>query len=141
MQSVGKTPQCVERELGEILTARNAAISNADEIPGIGPPDLCWVQRTAKGLFRTKTPKKQGYYHWVVGLNVTSPAAIAAYFARLSSSVKKVGYYQGMGVARDCGIERGIYCCYDPFSEMDVWVDLAFPGSSVSRCLDRQGYL
>eukprot|EP00210_Caulerpa_lentillifera_P004365 g4163.t1 len=141
MESVGKTPQCVERELGEILTARNAAISNAEDVRGIGPPDLCWLQRTAKGLFRKNKPKTQGYYHWVVGLNVTSPAAIAAYFARLTSGVKKVGYYQGMGVAREFGIERGIYCCYDPFSETDVWVDLALPGGSVTRCLDREGYL
>jgi len=44
-------------------------------------------------------------------------------------------------VGRDIIIERAIYCSYDPFSEMDVWIEVAMPGSAVSRALDKQGYL
>lgn len=94
MESVGKTPECVEGVLGEVLAARNAAIANAGDVPGVGPPDLCWIQRTGKGIFNTKKPKRQGYYHWVVGLAVTSGASIAAYFARLTSTSKKVHPYK-----------------------------------------------
>jgi len=90
MESAGKTPECVERNFGEILASRNAAIQNPNDVPGAGPPDLCWIQRTAKPLFNKKT-KTQGYYHWVVGLSITSEASAAAYFARLTSKGKRVG--------------------------------------------------
>ena len=46
-----------------------------------------------------------------------------------------------MGVGREFAIVRGIYCCYDPFSDLDIWVEIAVPGSAISRGLDRQGYL
>ena len=90
MESVGKASECVEHALGEVLAARSAAITNSENVPGVGPPDLCWIQRTARGIFSMKKPKMQGYYHWVVGLPVTSSASIAAYFARLTSTKKKV---------------------------------------------------
>lgn len=154
MESIGKDPECAEFELGEVLAARSAAIANVDNVPGVGPPDLCWIQRTAKSIFNKKNPKTQGYYHWIVGLNVTSCASIAAYFSRLNASTKKVskwlsdfsclwqmGYYRGMGVGRHFAIQRGLYCCYDPFSGMDIWVEVSLPGGATSRALDRQGYL
>ena len=93
MQSAGKVPECVEQQLGEVLAARNAAIANAEDVPGVGPPDLFWIQRTAKAIFSKKKPKMQGYYHWVVGLAVTSTASIAAYFARLAAADRKVGVH------------------------------------------------
>lgn len=54
-------------------------------------------------------------YHYVHGLEVSSAAAIAAYFVELSRRMD--------------GLASGTFCCFDAFSRVDLRIDFVFPGS------------
>ena len=70
------------------LAARNAHLADA---ASLGPPDLCCLQKvfeprrnTIGGLLGTAEsgapaaePQAQGFYHHVIGLDVSSPAPVA----------------------------------------------------------------
>lgn len=55
--------------------------------------------------------------------------------------VAQAGFLQGILSAKDSVVERGIYCCYDPFSMLDVWCDMSVPGGVVARAVDSMGDL
>eukprot|EP00803_Ostreobium_quekettii_P010857 evm.model.scf_4208.2 EVM.evm.TU.scf_4208.2 scf_4208:1263-7461(-) len=55
--------------------------------------------------------------------------------------MEKVGFLQGLLSAKDYTVERGIYCCYDPFSQLDVWCDMCVPGGVVARAVNSVGDL
>ncbi len=52
--------------------------SKIGDFKGFGPPDLCYFIREEKGgLFSAS--KKSGYFHYVYGVDTSSPATAAAY--------------------------------------------------------------
>ncbi|GMH38881.1 hypothetical protein BSKO_06779 [Bryopsis sp. KO-2023] len=139
MESIRKTPENVERRFGEALGARDSALALLGKRPGLGPPDLCWVQKRVKKVFR-KNFEVRGYYHWVLGLDVASETSASSYFASLNAAVEKPGFLQGL-VPREYNIERGIYCCHDPFNCVDIWCDLQSEGKIMARAIDTKGYI
>ena len=46
---------------------------------------------------------------------------------------------QGLWYSAETKIERGFYCCYDPFSRLDVRCELCIPGGVVCGALDAEG--
>ena len=68
-----------EHELGKAMQKRQ------DLIPtyGIyGPPDLCYViKEIKKGFLSSET--KQGFYHFVYGVDTSSSASVAAYMTSI----------------------------------------------------------
>lgn len=46
---------------------------------------------------------------------------------------------QGLWYSAETKIERGFYCCYDPFTRLDVRCELCIPGGVVCGALDAEG--
>ena len=58
-----------------VIKQRNAILG---DFKGLGPPDLCYFVREEKGGMFTGH-KKAGYFHYVYGVNTSSPQTITAY--------------------------------------------------------------
>lgn len=84
MNSLRDTPERIEQHFGEAVLARDDAIKRLGRKEGIGPPDLCWVRKYATNTLGFRTGEPQGFYHWVQGLEMSSAASVAAYFAQLT---------------------------------------------------------
>ncbi len=80
----------------------------------------------------------QGYYHWVLGCELSSPAAIAAYFSSLIAAVESVSFISGMFTTTEFKVARGFYCAYDPFSRLDLRCELSVPGGVRVAAIDAQ---
>ena len=141
MESLKGVVENIEVEFGDSILARDDAVGQLANHPGLGPPDLCWLQKGAKNTLTGSTAPPEGYYHHVLGRDVSSTAAIAAYFALLNSLVEHVGMLQSLWLAKEWTIQRGFYCCYDMISQMDVRCELCVPGGVVAGAVDAQGQL
>ncbi len=69
------------------------------QAPGLGPPDLCWLQKAPKPVLfishaHTNPDASKGYYHHVLGNQISSSAAVAAYLAELINSVEPMSFMQ-----------------------------------------------
>lgn len=144
MDTLKGIPEHVEADFGDSIVARDEAVAVLGNNPGLGPPDLCWLQKGQKrsGLLQLGgSSEAQGYYHFVLGRDVSSSAAIASYFALLNSKVEPCGMLQGLWMASEFVIQRGFYCCYDPLSRMDLRCELCVPGGVVVGAVDAAGVL
>lgn len=142
MESLRGLPEHIEADFGDSIVARDEALAVLAAAPGLGPPDLCFLQKCAKRTgFFGGNGESQGYYHYVLGRDVASSAAVAAYFALLNSKVEQRTMLQGLWMSTELMIERGFYCCYDAISRLDIRCELCVPGGVVVGCLDAAGQL
>lgn len=141
MDTLKGIPEHIEAEFGEAIVARDDCLMSLGTTPGLGPPDLCWLQKCPKASFSGAKGEPQGYYHYVLGRDVSSSAAVAAYFALLNSRIEPVGFLQGLWLSSEWTIQRGFYCCYDPFNRMDIRCELCIPGGVVCGAVDAAGNL
>mmetsp|Transcript_20746 Transcript_20746/g.65647 ORF Transcript_20746/g.65647 Transcript_20746/m.65647 type:complete len:734 (+) Transcript_20746:301-2502(+) len=81
----------------------------------------------------------KGYYHWVVGQDVSSAASIAAYFASLTGGVEPPGILASLVKFSEFLVEGGVYCCYDAFSRLDLRCELSVPGGVSLHAVDGHG--
>lgn len=82
----------------------------------------------------TQTCERCGFYHHVLGLDTSSLASIAAYFAGLlegggSSATSSTGWR----------VVGGVYCCWDAIRCVDLRVMLSVPGGVQAYLLDASG--
>ncbi|WIA09915.1 hypothetical protein OEZ85_010129 [Tetradesmus obliquus] len=141
MDTLRGIPEHIEAEFGDSIVARDEAVALLGEAPGLGPPDLCWLQKAPKGRsLLGGSAEAQGYYHFVLGRDACSTAAVAAYFALLNSKVEPAGMLQGLW-SPEFVIQRGFYCCYDALSCMDLRCELCVPGGVLAGCVDAAGVL
>jgi len=114
----GLTPEDLENEIGECLTARTMDLPT---FRGLGPADMVELQKVSKG-------KVSSTYHFVTGVDVSSAAAIAAYLTTLT---RPLGEDQ-LWFSRAIGwrVIEGTYCAYNVFSNVDVRVTASFPGGT-----------
>lgn len=87
MDSLQGIVESVEADFGDSIIARDASILRLSQHPALGPPDLCWLQKASKGILTGSASDPAGYYHHVLGRDVSNSAAVAAYFALLMSQV------------------------------------------------------
>eukprot|EP00198_Chlamydomonas_reinhardtii_P011858 XP_001701195.1 predicted protein [Chlamydomonas reinhardtii] len=139
MESIKGHPEYVETVFGEAIVARDESLVVLAGASGLGPPDLCWLQKAPKSALTGATGEAKGYYHYVLGGNASSSAAVAAYFATLTAMVEPPTFLQGLFSTSETRIERGFYCCYDPLSRLDVRCELCIPGGVVCGALDCEG--
>jgi hypothetical protein len=126
--------------MGEAVAHRDEAVSMLSRQGGLGPPDLCWFRKTTLSLQDAVTNDDdddadefaEGAYHWVLGLDTSSQASIAAYFVSLETALerpnllgKMIGFWTAQPTWR---VEGGVFCCYDAFSRMDVRCEITVPG-------------
>eukprot|EP00124_Ichthyophonus_hoferi_P004051 Ihof_evm1s403 gene=Ihof_evmTU1s403 len=127
-------PEIFESSVSECLAFRTKSLA---KIGGLGPPDLCHVtkvQERTQGLFMKNNnvpPSQLGTYHYVYGLDVSSPAYVAAYFnTLLNDSVKGPGAWR---------VQSGTYCSYNAFARVDVRIEVTMPGTVNAYVLDGEG--
>jgi hypothetical protein len=94
MQSIKRTPECVEGSLFPCaaLKHRDKALRAANKLNGLGPVDLVWVRKRQRsgGSFGDEA---KGFFHHVIGNDVSSIASAAAYFATLCAGAEKARPY------------------------------------------------
>ncbi|GFR48730.1 hypothetical protein Agub_g10688, partial [Astrephomene gubernaculifera] len=139
MDTIKGHPEHVETVFGEAIVARDESLVVLAGACGLGPPDLCWLQKAPKSALTGATGEAKGYYHYCLGVDASSSAAVAAYFATLTSMVEAPTFLQGLFSTSETRIERGFYCCYDPLSRLDVRCELCIPGGVVCGALDCEG--
>jgi hypothetical protein len=89
--------EAIEDQFGDSIVARDEALAVLVQAPGLGPPDLCWLQKAPKSstfLFTPSAAEPKGYYHHVLGRDVSSSAAVCAYFAELTALVEPMTMLQ-----------------------------------------------
>ncbi|MEW5305628.1 MAG: hypothetical protein WDW36_008157 [Sanguina aurantia] len=140
MESVRGLTECIELLFGESIVARDEATVILSAGRGLGPPDLCWLQKaTVSALTGAKAGEPGGYYHHALGRDVSSSAAVAAYFASITMRVEAVPWMRGFWNSNQVKVQRGFYCTYDPFTRADVRCELCIPGGVVCGALDAGG--
>jgi hypothetical protein len=94
MESIKGHPEYVETVFGEAIVARDESLVVLAGASGLGPPDLCWLQKAPKSALTGSSGESKGYYHCCLGVDASSSAAVAAYFATLTSLVEPPTFLQ-----------------------------------------------
>ena len=115
-----------EQELGKELYQR------AELIPtyGIyGPPDMCYLVKENKKGFLSGTGKRQGFYHYVYGVDTSSSATVAVYIKSVMSLAGQNNSDTPNKKAK-VNVLSATFCSYDVVSKRDIRVEIGFPGST-----------
>ena len=131
-------PEERELEPGTALSERRELIRDHEAI-NLGPLDLCFVSKTGTdGLLGkiTAGSSEIGFYHRVAGSDVSSVAAIAAYFADL---VQRQGESSVWDEGGSMKIVGGVFCVWNPFCFVDLHVEFSCPGDVDFACFTRDG--
>ncbi|PFH38746.1 ChAPs (Chs5p-Arf1p-binding proteins) protein [Besnoitia besnoiti] len=124
---------------GALLATRDAALI-AGDFDGLGPPDLCCLEKLPKdggslaSFFGTSQqdadllPPNEGvlFCHYVLGLETSQPAAMAAYMYGLVARQEAATSWFG----RKWQILGGVYCTFDVFHQVDIRVEVHLPPSA-----------
>eukprot|EP00854_Cymbomonas_tetramitiformis_P001038 gene1038-1569_t len=140
--AIKHTPEHCETTLGEAVIARDEAVATLTARGGIGPPDLCWLRKGPRGVSEDEDTDDlaTGGYHWVLGLDTSSQASIAAYFASLESGLENRTFLRSFFRGnKNVRVEGGLYCCYDAFSRLDIRCELTVPGGVTAYASDGEG--
>ena len=127
-----------EDEPGAALAERAALLRGSEDV-GLGPVDLCALRKTGTdGLLGKLTAgsSETGFYHRVCGSDVSSVAAIAAYFADLVQRQREASVWDEGGSMKIVG---GVLCVWNPFCFVDLRVEFCYPGDVVYACFTRTG--
>ena len=137
-----------DAEFGAALRARTAALRRVD---GVGPADLCYLQKAYRAplglgglkllggaIQLTSDQPAVGFFHHVVGLDVSSPAPAASYIAELARSHDAGGGLREMA-AGSWRVVGGVYCCWDAFGRQDLRVSVSIPGGVKASLLRPDG--
>ena len=118
----------------------------------LGHPDLCYLTKEfQKSLSFSKQPNKFGFFHYIYGLDASSPASVSAHLKRLLQLQEKEKTWFSNGRWK---ITKGLFCIYDAFSKIDIHVEIGIPGGmklygykgdeslvSVDEALWERGYI
>lgn len=75
-------------------------------------------------------------YHFVLGVDTSSSASIAAYVNSLTYSMEgSVGWFRN----NPWKIARSVYCCYNVFSRVDMRVEARIPGGVTAYAINAAG--
>jgi hypothetical protein len=72
MDSLKGIREHVETEFAESIVSRDESMVILGSVPGLGPPDLCWLQKSAVSAFGSTATDHKGYYHWALGAQFTT---------------------------------------------------------------------
>lgn len=85
---------------------------------------------------QTRPPLQVASYHFVLGVDTSSSASIAAYVNSLTYSMEgSVGWFRN----NPWKIARSIYCCYNVFSRVDMRVEARIPGGVTAYAINSAG--
>ena len=139
-ESIKGLVEHVEEEFGSSIVARDESLVVLASQPGLGPPDLVWLQKVSRATLTASSSEPRGFYHHQLGRDVSSSASVAAYFAELTSRVEPISFLQvgidrGGGAAGPDGAHRTPGRGGSTFSHDDLAGPLVF---ALHTCCDRQ---
>ena len=125
----------VEADVRESLLARTESLGLFKEL---GPPDMCHLVKIEKGARTASNSKELGSYHFVVGVDTSSSAAVAAYLnSMLYQMPDSSGWFMNSSKSNTVyKISAGTYCCWNFFSNIDVRVEINIPGGVEAYGID-----
>ncbi|OLL26435.1 hypothetical protein NEOLI_001270 [Neolecta irregularis DAH-3] len=130
MEFLRNVPEFLETEPEESILARNIQVSQWKEL---GPPDL--VHLTKNQIVGSR--KEVGSYHFVSGIDSSSSATIAAYINSLQYAFAQNQSFFGKN--QTLKLTKGVYCCFNAFSKLDMRVSVTIPGSVETFAIDDRG--
>ncbi|KAG4304407.1 hypothetical protein PORY_002117 [Pneumocystis oryctolagi] len=124
-------PEFMESELGESIASRTESLINFREL---GPPNLVHL---IKHQPQSKN-KDISTYHYVLGVDASSSASLAAYLNNLTYSIDKEQAW--FRKDQPWEIHTGLFwCIYNAFSRVDIHVKMKIPGGIESTAIDEHG--
>lgn len=102
----------------EVLRMR---IQRIRDYTTLGPPDVCYLSKQYTGgsvLSSNKEPIKAGFYHYVHGLNLSTPASVSAYINHMIKSMEEEK--QSLLKRGEWKVVKGYFCIFDAFSRIDI---------------------
>lgn len=115
--------ECQESLYQSYIRSRITSIKSFKDY---GPPDLCHLTKEfQKSLSFSKQPSKTGFFHYIYGLDASSPASVSAHLKGLLHLQEKEKKWFSSGKWR---ITKGLFCIYDVFSRVDIHIEIAIPG-------------
>jgi Chs5-Arf1p-binding protein BUD7/BCH1 len=99
---------------------------NIKKFSFLGPADLCYLTKNfTRSLVQFTKPSKSGFYHFVYGLNTTSPAAVSAYLNNLLQLQEpdSTWFSNGKWI-----ITKAVICIYNPYDRIDINLEIDIPG-------------
>mmetsp|Transcript_11930 Transcript_11930/g.10295 ORF Transcript_11930/g.10295 Transcript_11930/m.10295 type:complete len:178 (+) Transcript_11930:40-573(+) len=112
------------QDYGRALEYRAENIIN---FSALGPPDLCYLTKEfKKNLTFSKNDKRAGFYHYIYGLDLSTPASISVYISKILKQQETEGGWFKSG---QWSITKATFCIYDAFRKVDVRAQVSIPGS------------
>eukprot|EP01012_Entosiphon_sulcatum_P038374 TRINITY_DN4976_c0_g1_i1.p1 TRINITY_DN4976_c0_g1~~TRINITY_DN4976_c0_g1_i1.p1 ORF type:complete len:687 (-),score=108.22 TRINITY_DN4976_c0_g1_i1:9-2069(-) len=123
------TPEVIEKNLGEALAYRSSSLD--EYLHDLGPFDLCVILKDKEGLFKQQI--KEGYYHWIVGLEPSGAVAACSYF---SSLLKLQQSQRLLSLGSKHKASKATLCFWNAFSKLDLRVEITVPGGAKEYAVD-----
>lgn len=77
-----------------------------------------------------------GTYHYLLGVDASSMATLAAYLNSLMYTIEEANASAGKSQWK---LKSGTYCCFNAFSRVDVRVEVKIPGGVDGYIVDLRG--
>ena len=120
-------PEATEYTIGSTLNERNTLLNHMPANT-LGPLDLCSTRKVGTSSLIgaiTGGMAESGYYHRVAGSDVSSIAAISAYFFDLVNRQSTSSVWNEGGSLQ---LRGGVFCVWNPFANVDLRVEFSYPG-------------
>lgn len=117
----------INKNLYSIIEKRLSVNYNiCSTINNTGPPDITYIIRESsyKSIFKSSKLNKNGYYHYIYGLDTSNISYVAAYISEYilkMNNIKKTSN-------QNKKVIQTIFCAYDIFYEKDLRILIKFPG-------------
>ena len=89
---------------------------------------MCYLVKENKKGFLSGTSKRQGFYHYVYGVDTSSSATVAAYITSILALAGQ-GTTDSASKKSKINVISATFCSYDIVSKRDIRVEITFPGS------------
>lgn len=107
---------------------------NLKSLGDLGPPDIVYIRKKFYPVVGGS--KVFGYYHFVRGVNVDSAASVSAYLVDLVNTGLDAATWASTGSYE---IVAATFRAFNALSQVDVVVDLKFPGGVSARGINATG--
>eukprot|EP00736_Rhodelphis_marinus_P006034 Rmarinus@m.4447 len=120
----------------DLLDRRNTLISKirtgGQGSQSLGPPDLCILRKRFDNIV-VDNPQEYVFFHHVVGLDVSTAAAVSAYIHDIMEKQEEASWL----ASGEYKVVGGCYCSFDAFSQQDLRVTFSIPGQTSVVAVDK----
>ncbi|KAL4470144.1 hypothetical protein ABPG72_016681 [Tetrahymena utriculariae] len=121
--------EIIENQQDQVEILRNR-IKCMKSYSTLGPPDLCYLSKKYQSGSILPISKEQvqiGTYHYVHGINLSTPASVSAYINLMIKNMEEEK--QTLLKRGEWKIVKGYFCIFDSFSRIDIHIEITIPGT------------